>query len=49
MGGVRAGVPGEAGYAAQSLTSASDSGAATVPVGDNQSLSQAAVADSGNA
>lgn len=47
MGAVSAGVAGEAGSAAQALTKASKDGAATVAVGGNQTLSQAAGAGSG--
>jgi hypothetical protein len=48
MGGASASVGGEAGSAAQALTKASDSGAATVVVGGNSSLAQAAGAGSGS-
>ena len=48
MGGVSAGVGGEAGSAAQALTKASADGAATVAVAGNQTLSQAAGAGSGS-
>ena len=47
MNAVSAGVAGEAGSAAQALTKASQDGAATVAVGGNQTLSQAAGAGSG--
>ena len=48
MGGVSASTPGEAGSAAQALTKASESGAATVVVGGNQTLAQAAGGGSGS-
>lgn len=47
MGAVSSGIAGDAGGAAQALTTASENGIATVPIGGNSTLSQAAGAGSG--
>lgn len=48
MGGVSASMGGEAGSSAQALTKASENGAATIPLGGNKTLSQAAGAGGGS-